>query len=144
MQGMSDMSRMMSMMKAAGMDTMMTAGKQYTMFVPSDMAMQKMGMDKMNMLMKDKQMAMNTMKGLTMDSMVMPSDMTDGKMLTMMNGKTMTVKMMDGQMTMDGAKVTKAIKTSNGMIYMIDSIPSSMMSMMQTGTGPMGMAPASK
>lgn len=143
MQGMSEMSMgmMMSMMKTAGMDSMMMSGKQYTMFVPNDMAMKKMSMDKMMSMMKDKQMAMNMMKGLMMDRMVMPSEMKDGMMLTMMDGKTMTVKMMDGKMMIDGANVMKSIQTTNGMIYMIDNMPSSMMSMMQMGAGQMGTAP---
>ncbi len=107
MQGMSDLSMAMSMMKAMGVDSMMKPGKQHTMFVPNDMALQKIGMDKMNKMMKDKQMAMNIMKGHMMDSMVMPSDMTDGMMLTMMNGQTMKVSMAGGQMMIDGAKVTE-------------------------------------
>ncbi len=113
------------------------------MFVPSDMAVQKMGMDKINQMMKDKQMAMNAMNGFMMDSMVMPSDMTDGKMLTMMNGQTMKVSMANGQMMIDGARVTKAVQTTDGMMYVIDSIPSSIMSMMQTGAGQTGTAPVS-
>jgi uncharacterized surface protein with fasciclin (FAS1) repeats len=150
MQGMSDLSMAMSMMKAMGVDTMMKPGQQYTMLVPSDMALQKMGMDKtkmmdkINTMKKDKQMAMNIMKGHMMDRMVMPSDMKDGMMLTMMNGQTMKVSMANGQMMIDGAKVMKAIQTSNGMIYVIDNIPSSMMSMMQMGAGQTGMAPASR
>jgi uncharacterized surface protein with fasciclin (FAS1) repeats len=137
MQDMSDISMAASMMKAPGMEAMMP-GTPHTMFVPTDMAIQKMGMDKINMMMKDKQMAMNALKGFMLDSTVMPSDMTDGKMLTMMNGQTLKVSMANGQMMIDGAKVMKAVKTTDGMIYVIDSIPSSMMSMMQMGAGQMG------
>ncbi len=149
MQGMSDLSMAMSMMKAMGVDQMMKPGQQHTMFVPSDMALQKMGMDKtkmmdkINMMMKDKQMAMNIMKGHMMDRLVMPSDMKDGMMLTMMNGQTMKVTMSDGQMMIDGAKVTKAVQTTDGMLYVLDNIPSSMMSMMQMGAGSTGTAPMS-
>lgn len=144
MQGMSDISMAASVMKAMEMDKMMMPGKQYTLFVPNDMAIQKIGMDKMNMLMKDKQKAMNIVKGFMMDGMMMPSDMTDGKMLTMMNGQTMKVSMADGQMMVDGARVMKAVQASNGMIYVIDGIPSSMMDMMQMGAGQMGTAPMAR
>ena len=142
MQDMSDISMAASMMKAPGMEAIMP-GKPHTMLVPSDMAVQKMGMDKINQMMKDKQMAMNAMKGFMMDSVIMPSDMTDGKMLTMMNGQTMKVSMANGQMMIDGARVTKAVQTTDGMMYVIDSIPSSIMSMMQTGAGQTGTAPVS-
>jgi uncharacterized surface protein with fasciclin (FAS1) repeats len=128
---MSDMSMASSMMKSAGMDSMMKSGS-HTLFVPSDSAMKSacMDMTRLNSMMKDKSTATKVMQGFAMNSMVKPSDMTDGKTLTMMNGKTMTVKNMGGQMTLDGAKITKAVQTTNGMIYMIDSMPSSMMSMM--------------
>jgi uncharacterized surface protein with fasciclin (FAS1) repeats len=144
MQGMGDLSKAMSVMKAMGMDKMMTSGKQYTLLVPNDMAMNKIGMDKINMIMKDKPMAMNMMKGFMMDGMVKPSDMTDGKMLTMMNGQQMKVSMMDGKMTIDGATITKAVQTTNGMVYVIDNMPSWMMNMMQMGAGQMGSAPMTR
>jgi uncharacterized surface protein with fasciclin (FAS1) repeats len=140
MQGMSDISKATSVMKASGMDSMMP-GKQHTMFAPSDTAIRQMGTDKMNLLTKDRQMAMNVMKDLTMDSTVMPSDMTDGKTLTTMDGHTMKVSMANGQMMIDGARVTKAVHTNDGMIYVLDGIPSSMMSMMQTVASQMNNAP---
>ncbi|CAJ35286.1 fasciclin domain-containing protein [Methanocella arvoryzae] len=132
MSDMKEASMAATMMKAAGMDTMMSSGS-HTLFVPGDSAMKKMGsgsdLSKIGQMTTDKSMATNVMKGFIMDKSVMPSEMTDGKTLTMMNGKTMTVKNVGGQMTLDGAKITKAVQTTNGMIYMIDSVPSSMMSM---------------
>jgi uncharacterized surface protein with fasciclin (FAS1) repeats len=141
MQDMSDLSMAASAMKAMGLDKMMPA-TPHTMFVPNDMAVQKIDTDKMNMMMKDKQMAMNMVKGMTMDGRMMPSDMTDGKMLTMMNGQQMKVSMADGKMMIDGAAIVKAVQTSDGMLYVIDNMPSTMMSMMQTGAGQTGAAPA--
>jgi uncharacterized surface protein with fasciclin (FAS1) repeats len=126
-------------MSAVGMNSMLMEGKDITMFVPDNAAIQKFGTDRMSTMMKDRQMAQNAMKGFIMSSVVMPSDLTDGKMLDMMNGQTMKVSMAYGQTMIDGARITKAIKTSNGMIYIIDSIPSSMMSMMQTGAAPASM-----
>ena len=132
MSDMKDASMAATMMKAAGMNTMMSSGT-HTLFVPSDSAMKAAGsgmdMTKIGQMASDKSMATNVMKGFMMNSMVKPSDMTDGKTLTMMNGKTMTVKNMNGQMTLDGAKITRAVQTTNGMIYMMDSMPSSMKSM---------------
>lgn len=126
----------MAMMKATGMNSMMSSGT-HTIFVPDDSALNGAGMDmaKLNKMMSNKPMVMKIMQGFIMNSNMMPSDMTDGKKLTMMNGQTMTIKMMNGQPTLDGAKITKAIKTSNGMIYMIDSMPSSMMSMASSVMG---------
>lgn len=117
-----------SMMKSAGVDKMMTRGK-HTLFVPSDAAMKRMGTDRINMMNKDKQMAMNAAQGLAVNGMVMPSDLTNGKTLTMMNGQQTTLKMVNGQMMIGGAGIKKAIQTTNGMIYIVDNVPSMMMSM---------------
>jgi hypothetical protein len=55
-----------------------------------------------------------------------------------MNGKTMTVRMMDGRMMVDDATITNAVKTNNGMIYVMDKIPSSIMTMIEdAGMSPM-------
>jgi uncharacterized surface protein with fasciclin (FAS1) repeats len=39
--------------------------------------------------------------------------------------------MMDGRMMVDDATITKAVKTNNGMIYVMDRIPSSIMTMVE-------------
>jgi hypothetical protein len=50
----------------------------------------------------------------------------------------MTVRMMDGRMMVDDAAITNAVKANNGMIYVMDKIPSSIMAMIEdTGMSPM-------
>jgi hypothetical protein len=56
-----------------------------------------------------------------------------------MNGMTMTVRRMDGRLMVDDAAIIKAVKTSSGMIYVMDKIPSSIGTMI----GQMGMLPMS-
>ena len=63
--------------------------------------------------------------------MIMPDDMADGRALTMMNGKTMAVRKTDDKLMIDDAIITKEIKTSNGMIYVMDRIPGSIKSMIE-------------
>lgn len=74
-----------------------------------------------------------------MSGTVMPGDMTDGKTLTLMNGKAMTVRVADGRMVVDDATITGAVKTCDGMIYVMDKIPSSIMIMLEQ----MGISPGS-
>ena len=80
---------------------------------------------------KDPRMATEFVRGHLVSGTVMPGDMTDGKTLTLMNGKTMTIRVMDGRMMVDDATITKAVKTNDGMIYVMDKIPSTIMTMLE-------------
>jgi uncharacterized surface protein with fasciclin (FAS1) repeats len=129
-----DTSMAASIMKKAGLEGMIKPGGKYTLFVASDSALKATSPNILNRMMeklKDRQMATEFVKGHMVSGMVMPDEMTDGKMLTMMNGKTMTVRIMDGRMMVDDATITKAVKTSNGMIYVMDKIPMSIMTMIE-------------
>ncbi|MCD1295525.1 hypothetical protein CUJ83_10995 [Methanocella sp. CWC-04] len=131
-----------STMKTAGIEGMMMPEGRYTLFVASDTALNTMSPDMKNKMMekmKDRQKATEFVRGHMINNMVMPDDMTDGKTLTLMNGKTMTVRRMDGRMMVDDANIIKAVKTNNGMIYVMDKIPSSIRTMMER----MDMLPAS-
>lgn len=140
-----------SIMKMAGLEGVTTPEGRYTLFVASDAALKATNpavMDRMKEGIKDRQMAMDFVKGHLIDGAVMPDQMTDGKTLTMMNGKTMTVRKTDGRMMVDDASIIKAVKTGNGMIYVMDKIPASIMAIVErpgmTGTMPMSARPASR
>lgn len=146
MMGMKDTSMAASLMKTAGLEGMAKPGGTYTLFVASDAALQAASPDVMTMMkekIKDRQMAMDFVKGHLVSGMVTPDQMADGKTLTMMNGKTMTVRTTNGKMMVDNANIIKAVRTSNGMIYVMDRIPSSIMTMVeQMGKSPAGARPA--
>jgi hypothetical protein len=142
MMGMKDLSMATSIMKTAGLEGMTMPEGKYTLFVASDTALKAMGPDMMSKMMeklKDRQTATDFVKGHMISGMVTPDEMTDGKTLTMMNGMTMTVRRMDGRLMVDDAAIIKAVKTSSGMIYVMDKIPSSIGTMI----GQMGMLPMS-
>jgi hypothetical protein len=131
-----------SFMKTALLEIKTISGGKYTLFVASDTALKSMSQDTKNKVLeklKDKQMGTEFVRGHMIDSMVTPDQMTDGRTLTMMNGITMKVGRMDGRLTVDDANIVKAVKASNGMIYVMDRIPSSIGTMM----GQMGMLPTS-
>jgi uncharacterized surface protein with fasciclin (FAS1) repeats len=136
-----DTSMAASIMKKSGLESITMAQGKYTLFVASDPALKATSPDtRISMMekLKDRQFAIYFVKGHLVSSMVMPNEMTDGKTLTLMNGKTMKVRMMDGRLMVDDATITKAVKTNNGMIYVMDKIPSSIMTMIEdTGMTPM-------
>lgn len=143
-----DTSMATSIMKTAGLEGMIKPEGMYTLFVASDTALKATSPDMPNKIMeklKDGQFAIYFVKGHMVSSMVMPNEMTDGKTLTLMNGKTMEVRMIDGRMMVDDSTITKAVKTNNGMIYVMDKIPSSIMTMLEdTGMPPMSAMPTSE
>lgn len=131
-----------SFMKTAGLESMTTPGGKYTLVVASDTALKALSPDTKNNVMeklKDRQTAAEFVKGHLVSGMVTPDEMTDGMTLTMMNGDTMKVGRTGGRITLDDATVGKAIMTNNGIIYVMDRIPSSKAAMMQK----MGMLPMS-
>ena len=129
-----DTSMAASVMKTGGLEGIVKPEGTYTLFVASDKALKATSPDLMNSMMvklKDRQFAVYFVKGHLVSDMIMPDDMADGRALTMMNGKTMTVRKTDDKLMIDDAIITKEIKTSNGMIYVMDRIPGSIKSMIE-------------
>jgi uncharacterized surface protein with fasciclin (FAS1) repeats len=127
-----DTSMAASLMKMAGMEGMAKPAGTYTIFVASDPALKATSPDVMNKMMKtvrDRQTAIDFVKGHMVSGMVIPDEMTDGKTLNMMNGKTLMVKKMNGKTMVDDATIVKAVKANNGVVYVMDKIPSSFMAM---------------
>ena len=53
----------------------------------------------------------------------MSTDLSDGQMITTLNGDSITVKFMDDNVYIDNAMVTAAnITTDNGVVHVIDAV----------------------
>jgi uncharacterized surface protein with fasciclin (FAS1) repeats len=46
----------------------------------------------------------------------------DGQELGMVDGTRVTVRVSDGQVTIDGARIVASIKASNGIVHVIDKV----------------------
>jgi uncharacterized surface protein with fasciclin (FAS1) repeats len=143
-----DISIAASTMKTAGLEDMIMPEGKYTLFVASDTALNATSPDMRNRMkekLNDRRVAQEFVNGHMVSGMVMPADMTDGKMLTTLNGLTMKVSMADGKKMVDDATLIKAVETNNGIVYVMDKIPSSIGTMMeQIGMLPQSTMPASK
>ena len=129
-----DTSMAASVMKTAGLEGVTKPEGTYTLFVASDAALKATSLDVKNRMMektKDGQWATDFVKGHLVSGMVTPDQMTNGRTLAMTNGMTMTVRSTDGRLMIDDANIVKAVKASNGMIYVMDKIPSSIMAMIE-------------
>lgn len=137
-----DISIAAATMKAAGLEGMMMPGGKYTLFVASDTALNATSPDMKNAMkekLNDKQVAQEFVNGHLVSRMVTPDELTDGKMLTTLNGIPLKVSRADGKTMVDDATLLKAVETNNGIVYVMDKIPSSIGGMMEQ----MGMMPQS-
>lgn len=127
-----DISMAADLMKTAGLEGMTRPEGKYTLFVASDNALATSPdlVSKMKDKVKDRRTGMDFIKGHMVIGMVTPDAMTDGKKLALMDGKTMTVRKTDGRTMVDNANIVKAVKTSNGMVYVMDRIPSPIWTML--------------
>lgn len=137
-----------SIIKTVRLDGIMTPGEKYTWFVASDRAMEALRPDVRNRMIekiKDPEAATILVKGHLVSGMVTPEEMTDGMKLTMLNGNTMTIRVIEGRMMVDDAPIRKAVMTNNGIIYVMDRIPGSLRSTWeQMGISPMSTMPTGR
>ncbi|WP_158308932.1 fasciclin domain-containing protein [Methanocella arvoryzae] len=122
--GMNETDTAKSMMVTGSIDRVLSRGT-HTVFAPGETVIREMDADReqISALTNYMHTANQTMQGFITDSMVMPADMARGKTITMLNGKTLSASSKDGTLMLDGARITRAIQATNGMIYVIDSIP---------------------
>ncbi|WP_424357324.1 fasciclin domain-containing protein [Methanocella sp. MCL-LM] len=108
----------------AGMDRELNRGS-HTVLVPGNFAVRDIAgsQSQMNALTTDMRAANQVMQGLVTNGMVLPGEMARGRTITMLNGKTLSTSSKDGTLMLDGARITRAIQATNGMIYVIDSMP---------------------
>jgi uncharacterized surface protein with fasciclin (FAS1) repeats/predicted outer membrane protein len=115
-------SMLVKALKAAGMaDTLKGAGP-FTVFAPTDAAFAKVPADKLDMLMKDKAMLKSVLMYHVMSGRVMAADART-MMAPMMGGSSASVKVENGMVMVDGARVVQAdMMASNGVIHAIDMV----------------------
>jgi len=115
-------SMLVKALKAAGLvDTLKGAGP-FTVFAPTDGAFAKVPADKLDMLMKDKAMLRSVLMYHVMSGRVASGDART-MMAPMMGGSSASVKVENGMVMVDDARVVQAdIMASNGVIHAIDTV----------------------
>ncbi len=111
----------------AGLDDDLSGDGPFTVFAPTDEAFAKLPKGTVEDLLKPENKAKlasiltyHVLAGEVMASAVVTMD---GKKAATVNGASVTIGVKKGVVTVDGAKVlTTDIKTSNGVIHVIDSV----------------------
>jgi putative membrane protein len=115
-------SMLVKALKEAGLvDTLKGAGP-FTVFAPTNDAFAKVPADKLNMLMKDKAMLRSVLMYHVMSGRVTAGNART-MMAPMMGGSSASVKVADGMVMVDNARVVQAdVMASNGVIHAIDMV----------------------
>jgi uncharacterized surface protein with fasciclin (FAS1) repeats len=118
--GNKDFSTLVTAVKAAGLVDALKGKGPYTVFAPTNDAFAKIPKEKLDAILKDKELLTKILLAHVVEGKVMAADAVklDGKKV---NG--FTVKVADGGVKIGDAKVVKTdIEASNGVIHVIDTV----------------------
>ncbi len=111
--------------KAAGLVETLSGTGPFTVFAPVDAAFAALPAGTVDTLVKPENKAKLTgiLTYHVVAGKVMSSDLTDGMKATTVNGQTITIKLMNGKVMVNGAEVIIAdVDTDNGVVHAINSV----------------------
>ena len=111
--------------KAAGLVETLSGTGPFTVFAPVDAAFDALPAGTVDTLVKPENKAKLTgiLTYHVVAGKVMSSDLTDGMTATTVNGQTVTIKLMNGKVMVNGAEVIIAdVDTDNGVVHAINTV----------------------
>ena len=111
--------------KAAGLVETLSGTGPFTVFAPVDAAFDALPAGTVDTLVKPENKAKLTgiLTYHVIAGKVMSSDLTDGMTATTVNGQTVTIKLMNGKVMVNGAEVIIAdVATDNGVVHAINTV----------------------
>ena len=123
--GAGDFTTLVTAVKAASLVETLKGAGPYTVFAPTDAAFDAVPKGTLAALLADPNVALkDVLTYHVVAGKVMSSDLTDGQVITTVNGAPLTVTIKsDGTVMVGDATVTTAdIETANGVIHVIDTV----------------------
>ena len=120
-----DLSTLVTAVKAANLASSLSNAGPFTVFAPLNSAFDKLPAGTVDGLLKpDKVDDLSDILGYhTYVGVIKEDQMTDGLKLGMVNGKNITITMVDGKPIINGkAKIVAVVPASNGIVYAIDEV----------------------
>lgn len=120
-----DLSTLVTAVKAANLTTSLSNAGPFTVFAPLNSAFDKLPAGTVEGLLKPEQAdALSDVLGYhTYVGVIKEENMTDGQSLGMVNGKNITITIVDGKPVINGkAKIVATVPASNGVVYAIDEV----------------------
>jgi uncharacterized surface protein with fasciclin (FAS1) repeats len=120
-----DLSTLVTAVVAADLAETLSGDGPFTVFAPTNEAFEALPAGTLDDLLKpeNKDQLTDVLTYHVVAGDVMSSDLTDGQEITTLQGDTLTVKITDGVVTINGATVTTAdVDASNGVVHIIDQV----------------------
>jgi uncharacterized surface protein with fasciclin (FAS1) repeats len=111
--------------KAAGLETELSKQGPFTLFAPTELAFGKYAQAELNELFKpeNKTKLEGMLKYHVVDGRTNFKELKDGQKLKTIGGKQLDVKIKDGNVTINGAKLeAQDHQASNGVVFAIDKV----------------------
>ncbi len=109
--------------QTAGLVDTLKGKGPFTVFAPTDAAFAAVPADTLNALLADKAALANVLTYHVVAGKVMAADVVKLDSAKTVQGQSVTIKVKDGKVYVDGAQVTTTdVKTSNGVIHVIDAV----------------------
>lgn len=109
---------------AAGLTDVLNGTDEYTLFAPTDEAFANLPDGLVEALLTDPNGVLSDiLKYHVVSGAAASSSLSDGQMITTVNGQDVTVSISDGMVMINGANVTTAdIQADNGVVHVIDAV----------------------
>jgi uncharacterized surface protein with fasciclin (FAS1) repeats len=122
--GSPDHTTLVAALKAADYVTGVSNPGPLTVFAPTNAAFAALPAGTVENLIKPENVAQlrHILQHHVVPSVYTAAGLRDGQELGMVDGTRVTVRVSDGQVTIDGAKIVASIKASNGIVHVIDKV----------------------
>lgn len=123
--GNKDLSTLVTAIQAADLTTSLSNTGPFTVFAPINAAFDKLPAGTVDDLLKpeNKEKLTDILGHHTYVGVIKTEQMTDGQNLGMVDGKNITIKMVNGKPTINGtANIIASVPASNGLVHVVDTV----------------------
>ena len=123
--GNKDLSTLVTAVQAAELTTSLSNAGPFTVFAPTNAAFEKLPAGTVDDLLKpeNKGKLTDILGHHTYVGVIKTEQMTDGQNLGMVDGKSITIKMVNGKPTVNGTvNIIASVPASNGMVHVVDGV----------------------
>ena len=120
-----DLSTLVKAVQAAGLVTSLSNAGPFTVFAPLNSAFDKLPAGTVDNLLKpeNNDKLTDILGHHTYVGVIKPEQFTDGQNLGMVDGKNITIKMVNGKPTVNGTiNIVASVPASNGIVHVIDGV----------------------
>jgi uncharacterized surface protein with fasciclin (FAS1) repeats len=120
-----DLSTLVKAVQTAGLVTSLSNAGPFTVFAPLNSAFDKLPAGTVDDLLKpeNKDKLSDILGHHTYVGVIKPEQFTDGQNLGMVDGKSITIKMVNGKPTVNGTiNIVASVPASNGIVHVVDAV----------------------